>query len=164
MLILLTACEEEESNNCGNVSISIDGNSVSYLPQVLQSCYLGNVVQVLNDNISAIALNFISNCNSSNLSFDYSISIDLYTSGISLIDFAGSTFDISSATYSNYNCQPFPISNTYNAVTNSIGTLLITNFNYSTNPALISGNFEIESPGKPSITCTFNDVPTNFYN
>jgi hypothetical protein len=170
--IIFSACEEEDSqpdsnnNNsasvCGAVSMEIDGVAKNYNPIDSDLCYSGNMVSSLNGNILSIGIAFQSLC-SSNTANDYSVVVQQVSVNCSINDLVGLSLPILDARYQNFNCQTFP--STFSYLTgNSVGQLIITNFDYSVNPATISGSFSINIPAKPEINCTFIDVPCSFIN
>jgi hypothetical protein len=148
--IIFSACEQEDSqpnsnNNssssaCGNVTMIIDGTSRGYSPT--PSLCNTSLVSTINGQINTISLALNSTCN--NGSSDYSISV--------------STLDgnnLYESTFYDSNCSASPNAASY--LGTGGGTVDISNIDYSNKK--ISGTFFLYGQGKPSIECTFSNVP-----
>jgi len=145
--IIFSACEEDEqspaqpaSSACGNVTMIIDGTSRGYSPTP-SLCNI-SLVSTINGQINTISLGLNSTCN--NGGSDYSITVTTHD-GNSLYE----------SLFWDYNCSTSPSSAGY--VGAGGGTVDISNIDYSTKK--ISGTFFLYGQGKPSIECTFSNVP-----
>ena len=148
--IIFSSCEEEDSqpnsnNNsttsaCGNVTMIIDGISRGY--SAIPSLCNTSLVSTIGGQISTISLALNSTCN--NGGPDYNIIVST-TDGNSLYE----------SSFWDYNCSTSTSSASY--LGTGSGTVDISNIDYSTKK--LSGTFLLIGQGKPSIECTFSNVP-----
>ena len=145
--ILFTTCKKEEekssappaSSACGNVTMIIDGTSRGYSPT--PSLCNTSLVSTIGGQISTISLELNSTCNNGQ---DYNIIVST-TDGNSLYD----------SYFWDHNCSTSTSTATYTGTGG--GTVDISNIDYSTKK--LSGTFSLYGSGKPTIECTFSNVP-----
>jgi len=144
--MIFTSCQKEEeksSSVCGNVTMTINGVSRGYSPPNLP-CN-NSQVQTISGQLNLISLSFSSICNN-NIS-DYTITVSTTsTNGLDtgiLWDNSCSMTGTSAASYL--------------GGTSPNGIVNISNIDYSN--LEISGNFSLYGAGKPTIDCTFSNVP-----
>ena len=144
--LIFSACEEDEqspappaSSACGNVTMTIDGTSRGYSPT--PSLCNTSLVSTIGGQISTISLALNSTCNNGQ---DYNITVST-TDGNSLYE----------SYFWDYNCSTSTSTATY--IGTGGGTVDISNIDYSTKK--LSGTFFLYGQGKPSIECTFSNVP-----
>ena len=144
--LIFSACEEEElspaqpaSSDCGNVTMIIDGISRGY--SAIPSLCNTSLVSTIGGQISTISLALSSTCNNGQ---DYNITVST-TDGNSLYE----------SYFWDYNCSTSTSTATY--IGTGGGTVDISNIDYSTKK--LSGTFFLYGQGKPSIECTFSNVP-----
>ena len=150
------------SSSCGNVDMIINGVLQSTYNPTPTMCYTANMISYVPapSNQLSVGLAFNSNC--SNYP-NYSISFPGATANITIDNIIGTPMIIKQATYLNHNCQPTYSPTSYVDI-NGVGTLIITAFDNSNHPALMSGSFDISAPGKASINCTFTNLPCSVLN
>tara|TARA_R110001632_G_scaffold3903_5_gene17036 strand:+ start:494 stop:1015 length:522 start_codon:yes stop_codon:yes gene_type:complete len=155
--LLFSSCQEDDptpsvappssSALYGNVAVIIDGTSQVFAPLSASDCQA--TVQTIQGTLNLIQLQFQSYCNNNWIEFDYHINVTAN---------AFSTNSFYEGQYSEYSCSTSPfLSAVYLGGASANGIVNITNIDYSNQE--ISGNFSLYGQGKPTIECTFSNMP-----